>query len=279
MVVVNENLSYKPPPFNGVGWQEINGSTAKAFLNQLEWVKDNSCEFLQNREIDVDGKSLNDQCAITFVYKGVVRDRTVGLILGPAKSPLRAFMVTDQDAYDRLLAMLQRNKGFVDDQLKDVGKVFSNNDANAVYAWTADYFGINKHVMKVAKTNAVSRVASKKAIAGTRAELVTEKEAIQLIKEIAKRYDLYNVEIIFGPFDGKTLGWCMCSEDSVTPFSLPVGLKMFFAKDILYKHTVLHECAHGIEFMRHGVSGHGKGFRTLFKLLLRQYMQVRAEGL
>jgi hypothetical protein len=188
-------------------------------------------------------------------------------------------MVTDGEAYARLLTMLQTNKGFVDEQLAAVGKVFSNNDANAVYAWTADYFGLGKHINKVVRTNAVSRVASKKALVGTRAELVSEKEAIQLVKEIAKRYDLYNVEVIFGPFDGRTLGWCMCSEDSVTPFSLPVGLKMFFAKDVLYKHTVLHECAHGIEFMRHGVSGHGKGFRTLFKTLLRQYMQIKAEGL
>lgn len=276
MFKVNENPSYRPIPYKGNGWQEINGSSVLPFLKQVTWVKDSSCEIIRNREID-NSDRIKEEVEKTFVYRGKVGDRTVALLLGGVMSPLRVFMVEDGDVYGELLAMLQRNQGFVDEQLASIGNIVSDNSADALYAWQESFFGVSKNAAMVRKLRGVSMTNAKKKIQG-RAELVTEKEAYSIIKAIAIKYDLYNIDLTFGTA-GNVLGWCSVSEDSITPLSLPIGLKMWFNKDVLYKHTVVHECAHGIEFMRNGISGHGKGFRKIYKTLLRQYMNLNAEGL
>ena len=281
MFVVNKNPNYKPKPFKGDGYQEINGATALPFIKQIEWIKDAACGVLQNRVVDQKGQSVHDQTAQTMVYKGVVNGKTVGLLLGPLQSPYRLFAVQGEEKYKRLLDELQDNKGFLNEQMAAVGKVYSNNDADALYSWQNNFFGLTgQQISKIIKTSKVARTKSEEATKGTRAKLMkSQREVVELVTEIAKRYDVYNVEVNFGKFDGQTTGWAQVTEDSVTPFSLPVGVRVWFAEEIMYRHTVIHEMAHAIEMIRHGISGHGKGFRSIYKLLLRQYHGVSPEGL
>lgn len=280
MFTVNPNPSYKPEPYAGTGWKEIAGATALPFLRQPTWTKDGVCDVLQNREIDADGSGgLNDSTLPAMLYKGTVRDRTIGVVIGNIQSPLRAFMVADEAAYQSLVKQLQTNKGFVDEQMKAVGKVFTGNDASSLYAWQGSFFGYSNHLHKVAKTSAVSRTKSKTFLKDSKARILDEKETVNLIKDICKRYNVYNVKVTLGKFNGSVLGWCKTSDDQVTPFARPVGIEMWLASDLLYMATTIHECAHAIEFFKTGVSGHGKGFRDIFRLLLKQYMEIDPVGL
>lgn len=281
MFTVNPNPSYKPVPYKGDGWQEMAGATCIPFLKQVTWEKAGTCEVLQKREIDKDGKGgFNDISLPAMLYKGNVKGRTVGLLIGNVQSPMRAFAVSNDAAYDSLLAQLQANRGFVDEQMKEVGKVFTNNDAQSLYAWEAKFFGADgTNARAVAKIAPASRTKSKKLVQSIKAELVDEKEAVNLVKEIAKRYDVFNVEVDFGAFDGRLLGYAQATADQITPLARPVGIRLWFARDILYKHTVIHECAHAIEMFKTGVGGHGQGFRTIYKLLLRQYHGLTPTGI
>jgi hypothetical protein len=281
MFTVNPNPNYKPEPFQGDGYQELSGATVIPFLKHPTWTKDGMTELLRSREIDANGDGkVTDSTMPAMLYKGTIKDRTVALVLGDIKDPLRAFAVNSEVEYQALKEELQRNKGFLDQQMADVGKVFTNNDADALYAWQDRFFGYTANNQgKIVKQSSISKVKAQQALKGTKGVVIDEKEAVNLIKEICKRYNVYNVEVLFFNFDGRTRGWCRCSEDSITPLSRPVGIQIGLARQLLLKSTAIHETAHAIEFFKTGVSGHGKGFRSIFKLLLKQYMQIDPVGL
>lgn len=276
MVMINPKPNYKPVAFTGPGYYEINGKMVQQMMQQAQWVKADSLDLLRDRVVSETGS--HDTTFPVMVYKGIAGGDTIGLLYGTQNQPLRMFGTDDDDAANSLLAELKENHGFLNQQMDVVGDILSNNNARALYAWEHDFFG-EPDPTKLARISAVSTTKAKSLMAGTRSELIDTGEAIELAKAIAKKYDIANVELDFGTFDGHIYGRCKPSEDTVVPYTMPVGLNIFLAKGVLVKHTVVHEMAHGIEMFGSGLSGHGKNFRKIYKLLLKQFLGIEATGL
>lgn len=276
MVMINPKPNYKPLAFTGPGYYEVNGKMVQQMMQQAEWVKTDSLDLLRDRVVSETGKK--DSTIPVMVYKGVAGGDTIGLLYGTKDQPLRMFGTDDDASAMSLLAELKQNHGFLNQQMDVVGDILNNNNARALYAWEADFFG-EPNPDKLAKISAVSTTKAKQLMQGTRSELIDTGEAIELAKNIAKKYDIANVDIEFGHFDGNLYGRCKPSEDTIVPYTMPIGLNVFFAKNVLVKHTVVHEMSHGIEMFQHGLSGHGKNFRKIYKLLLKQFLGIDAVGL
>ncbi|QIG70354.1 hypothetical protein EVB87_254 [Rhizobium phage RHph_N28_1] len=276
---INSNPSYKPAPYASTYYKEIMGAQIQPFLRAPKWDKADSIDILANRTVDGTGNT-KDQVSPEMVYIGRAGERVIGLIIGQIQSPKRAFAVlTGQEGFDKLLAELKANKGFLNAQIEEVGKVLTSNDAQSLYAWEENFFG---NVSKVAYAKMAAPTANTRAVREAkkgRVELIDLKRAGDLITQVAKKYEIYNIEFKTMKFDGKTLGFCAPRDDSGLWLSRPTGITICLAEDVLLAHTVLHEMAHAVEVFRTGMGGHGKGFRTIYKTLLRQFLGISATGL
>lgn len=277
-VIINPNADYSPKLPKTNQYMEIAGRKAQSFLNTAEWTKAGAVNLLRNRIVSEDGTS-SEAFANVPVYIGKVNGNTVGLVIGQIKEPLRLFAVSDQKSFDALFAELTKNHGFLESQMQAVGNVLTNNNADGLYAWEGDFFGYGKHLKKIWRTAGISTVKQKQVVTGTNAEVLTKGEVQRLVKEVAKKYNIYNLELQFGPFDGRILGYAKPNDDAVLPYSLPLGAILWINESIIYKHTVIHELAHIMEFMEHGLSGHGSGFRANYRKLIKEYLNQNPAGL
>lgn len=278
----NSNASYKPTPFQSSYYMEMLGTAAASFAKSAEWVKVAACDVLKARSSD---DMEADKTYPTFVYKGTAGGQTVGLILGPRDTPYRVFNVDGEDGFTATLQNLQANKGFLEEQAVEVDKVYSGNDAQALYAWESRFFGESSLFSRM-HANELTKGKAKKKTDAFRAEPCDIKEAMEIIKTIAKRYDVYNVEVTFGATQKTGNGMTLLGQstpwdggDSIPHFGRPFGIRIFLAESVLMKHTVVHEMTHGIQQFKYGLTAHGKAFRSLYRLLLRQNLGVTPEGL
>lgn len=276
-IMINAKPDYKPAMLSGDGWREVGGKMAQSFLSSLTWTKVGASERLANRTVD--DTSSRDEVAILPIYLGEVSGRVAGVLFGDVKNPYRIYAVADKEAADAVIAQLQRNKGFMDEQLEAVGDILTNNNATGLYSWENDFFGDSKNLFKAWRVSGVSHHKAKTYLEGTKAQLVTEAEAAVLLKKLAKKYNIYNVELTFMPFDGKLLGFAKATEDSITPGIKPVGIEIHISRDVIYLHTILHEFSHAIELFHNGIGGHGKAFRKIYKQLIKEEMGLNAIGL
>lgn len=278
-VIINPNADYSPALPKTNQYKEMNGRPAQSFLNTATWAKAGAVNLLRNRIVSEDGMTNSEAFFNVPVYVGSVNGNVVGLVIGQIKEPLRLFAVANQAAFDSLFAELTKNHGFLESQIQAVGNVLTNNNADGLYAWEGKFFGESKHLKKVWRTAGISTVKQKQVVTGTNAEVLTKGEVQRLVKEVAKKYNIYNLELQFGPFDGRILGYAKPNDDGVLPYSLPLGAILWLNDAIIYKHVVLHELAHVMELMEHGLSGHGAGFRANFRKLIKEYLNQNPVGL
>lgn len=276
-IMINAKPGYVPDLVKTQTYREIGSKMAQAFLTNATWEKAGNIALLRNRIVTETG----DQKEVLNLplYRGSVNGKSVGLVIGMIKEPLRMFAVANDDAFKTLADELTKNHGFLNAQIDAVGDVFTNNNAKALYKWESDFFAEGQSLNKIAKIAAISTVKARKAVEGTNATFLTESEASKLVAELAKKYEIYNLELEWFPWDGLLFGSVAPSEDGVLPLMKPVGIKMKLARDVIYEHTILHEFAHAIELFKEGVSAHGSGFRKIYRQLLKTHAKLNPVGL
>lgn len=276
-IILNPKQGYVPELAKTDNYREIGSKMAQAFLTNATWDKAGNVELLRNRIVTETGDKK--EILNTPIYRGTVNGRSVGLLIGPVKSPLRMFATKNDEAFAALMQEVIKNHGFLNEQIDRVGDIYTDNNAKALYSWEAHFFGEGKSLHKIAKVASVSIVKARKAVEGTNSEFMTEQEATKLVSDLAKKYGVFNLELTWFPWDGMLFGAVSPSEDGVLPFMKPVGVKMRLAKDVVYKHTILHEMAHAIEMFREGVSAHGSGFRKIYRQLIKENTKLNPVGL
>lgn len=278
-MIINSDPNYTPPTISDEGWKEMYGAKVTPMLRQLEWIKDDACPVLQSRTVDEEHGKVSDETEVTFIYKGVANGKTKALLLGTLATPFRVFYVADDKAFAVVKSQLMKNEGFLDYQITEIGTTLTDNKADAIYAWQDNFFSLAKHSAKIAARSKYSHTQAAKQTEGTRAVVLNEREATNLIKEIATKYGIKNLDLQFGPLRNNVLGYVTSLDDATTPMALPFGVKLWYNDSVIYKHSVIHECAHAIEMFRNGLTAHGKGFRDIYRVLLKAYMDLDPVGL
>lgn len=276
-IMLNPKPGYIPELAKTQTYKEIGSKMAQAFLTNATWDKAGNVELLRNRIVTEDGdkKEILNQP----IYRGSVNGKSVGLLIGQVKTPLRMFAVANDDAFAALMQEIIKNHGFLNEQIDRVGDVFTNNNASALYTWENHFFGEGKSLKKIAKVASISQVKARQAVEGTNSTFLTEAEASKLVEQLAKKHGVFNLELEWIPWDGVLFGSVAPSEDGVLPFMKPVGIKMRLARDVVYLHTILHEMSHAIELFNEGVSAHGAGFRKIYRHLIKENTKLNPVGL
>lgn len=276
-IMINAKPGYVPDLYRTQEYREIGSKMAQAFLTNATWDKAGNVELLRNRIVSETGE--HNEVINQPIYRGSVNGKSVGLVIGMIKTPLRMFAVANDKAFQGLMTEIVKNHGFLNEQIQRVGDIYTNNNAQALYKWESDFFGEGKSLYKLAKVAAISQVKARQAVEGTNAVFMTEPEAEKLIAAIAKKHEVYNIEVEWMAWDGRLFGSAAPSEDSVLPFMKPIGIKLRLARDVIYQHTILHELSHAIELMREGVSAHGAGFRKIYRQLIKENTKLNPVGL
>lgn len=188
---------------------------------------------------------------------------------------ISTYAVADENAMNECLDMLRKCHGRNYDEFELVAENRTSANANDLYKWEAETFGVYGSDYRAAHEVAhVSFEEAKRRFNYGRkstleTNLITKAEAIDLIQRVAREYRLVNLTVEWSTFSGANLGVAIRRGHLVERVK---EMKVDLKESTLTDATVLHEMAHLIDYARDGESGHGNRFRATYEKLLRDYL-------
>lgn len=177
---------------------------------------------------------------------------------------------TEQGKID-CIEMLKQCHGRNYDEFETVKRYHQKVEAVDLYSWEQENLnGTMRNMYEVVNIPSVVKGRHKKVYENNRATPLTRGEAVELVKRIAKDYNLYNITLTFMSFNGRQLGFAQRVGHSIIERVTEATVSL--CDDLLLDTTLIHEMAHVVDFYRDGESGHGDRFRENYEDMLNRYL-------